>query len=235
MVDDGIMKVMGEQGQKQERVPYPPEPFEAVTPPGGGEAGGISASVLKCPLSAEHVRVIASSVKRRRKIKRAASVASFNGWSAAVFAAISLPFGFWSMTALVIGVGLGVIAFNEFYGRRMLQRMDLRGPVLLGWNQIGFALLLLCYCAWSVYSMVMNPSTVSDQLGALPPEMASMVGSIEEMTLMLTYLTYGTVAMVSLIIFGGNAWYYFSRRKWMKSYLNETPRWVVELGTMMGS
>ena len=45
-------------------------------------------------------------------------VAAFNGWTTALIAAASAPFSFTSPVALALTVGLAVIAFNEFRGRK---------------------------------------------------------------------------------------------------------------------
>src|SRR5437868_10327370 len=90
------------------------------------------------PLSPEHIQALADGRLRAKKLRRAASVATMSGWTMAFFAFCTLVcvlFG--DFVSLVMGVGLGVVAYNELRGGAMLRRFDLRGPKLLGYNQFG--------------------------------------------------------------------------------------------------
>ncbi len=61
------------------------------------------------PLNAEQLRQIAEARRRRKRIDRAAAVAAFNGWTAAVFAVVALPFAPFSTTALVMALAMGAM------------------------------------------------------------------------------------------------------------------------------
>ena len=110
------------------------------------------------PLSPSQQEDFAQAGERARKILAAAKVATFNGWTLGVFAAISLLFGLFSMTGFIVGICLAVVAWNEFRGRGLLRRFDLRGLKLLVRNQIALMSLVVAYCLWSMYRAVTDPS-----------------------------------------------------------------------------
>ena len=54
----------------------------------------------------------------------ATRVAAFNGWTVGFFAVVSILFGLFSVTSLVIGLGLAVVARNELVGRGRLRAFE---------------------------------------------------------------------------------------------------------------
>ena len=182
------------------------------------------------PLSPDQQEQLALAANRAKKVLGAAKVATFNGWSIGLFAAISLlfvVFGFlffdsFSFTTLVMGIGLAVVARNEFRGRDLLRSFSPHGPRLLGKNQLGFMGLLIAYCSWSIYGALTNPITEIEGMQAL----AEAVGDIATD---LTVAVYSVVIVVSGLAQGLNARYYFVRARLVEDYLQETPQWIVEL------
>ncbi|MFQ5705563.1 MAG: hypothetical protein ACE5HT_16280 [Gemmatimonadales bacterium] len=174
------------------------------------------------PLSPEQRDELAVANERAAKLLGAVKVATFNGWAIGSFAAVTLAFGLFSLTALVMGVGMGLVAWNEFRGRRLLRHFDPDGPQLLGRNQLGFMTLLVAYCAWSVYRTLTGPVPALEGL-------EDMVGSVGDLVTKLMVAVYGGVAAISVLVQGLNARYYFARARPLREYLAETPEWIVEL------
>ena len=174
------------------------------------------------PLTPQQREELAEANQRAKKLLGAAKVAAFNGWTIGVFAAISLLFGIFSMTALVMGVGMAVVARNEFRGRMMLRRFDADGPSFLGRNQLGFMALIIVYCLWSMYQTVSNPITEIAGLEAI-------AGSVGDIVTNLTLAVYGGVIVLTALFQGLNARYYFARVKRVEDYLDKTPGWIVDV------
>ena len=140
----------------------------------------------------------------------------------AFFAAVTLPFAFGSLTALVLGVGMAVVARNEFKGRGMLRRIDPAGARLLGRNQVGFMALIIAYCLWSMYGAYAHPDLqIQQQLDLLGVSAAT----VRQMTI----IVYIGVIVATLVFQGLNARYYFARVQRVEAYLRRTPDWIVEL------
>jgi hypothetical protein len=186
------------------------------------------AAEARGPLSAEDLREIAEAKARRKKINRAAGVAGFNGWSTAIAAGLSAPFAFFGVPALLLCGGFAVVAYREFTGRRMLQQLHVGAGRLLGVNQIAFGLMLIGYCAWSLYGALTGPNPYAELI-ASEPEVARMLGSIDELYKVGAVAVYGGVIAVTLIVQGLMASYYFSRGPLVRAYVQATPSWVVEL------
>ena len=153
---------------------------------------------------------MAEPERSARKVRNAAKVAAFNGWAFGISAAVSLLFGLSSGTALVVGAGLAIVAWNELRGRKLLLRSDPRGPRLLGWNQLGLMGLLVAYCVWSIYAGLTG---TSPELDALLKQLEPMAGSIDDLKRTLTLALYGGVIIGTILFQGLNALYYFTRTK----------------------
>lgn len=182
-------------------------------------------------LTPEQEQEIAAANARAKKVRRAASVAQFNGWASAILAVCSAPFAIGSLTGFLVAAGLAVVAWNEFRGRRGLLRFEPEAANLLGWNQLGLLALICCYCFWQVYLTVTGTGILTELL-ATSPEARELVApgvDIDSLVKLFVVLFYGLVVVLSVVFQGANAWYYFSRRKTVEAYLRETPDWVVDL------
>ena len=166
--------------------------------------------------------------RRAKKIRRAESVARFNGWSSALFAATSLLSGLFSFPVFIMGVALAVISYNEFAGAKELHSFQDKAARRLGFNQLGFGAVLVLYSLWSIHSTLTAPSEIQTALAGAG-QGAAMLGDIDQLYKTITLAVYGGVILCSLIFQGGTAWYYFSRRKHIRAYVNETPTWAVDL------
>ncbi len=183
------------------------------------------------PLSREHHQELALANSRAKKVRRAAGVAAFNGWSIGIVAALSVPFALFSISGFLVTLGLAIIAANEFRGRRGLLRFDPAATALLGWNQIGLISLIVLYCVWMLFSNLTGAGPFASELQA-NPELASALGSMEEFDHLfkgIVIAVYGSVIVISVLFQGFNAYYYFTRREHVEAYLRATPDWVLEL------
>ncbi len=186
------------------------------------------------PLTQEHHRELAVANERAKKIRRAAGVAAFNGWTIGIFAVLSAPFAPFSIAGFLVTVGLSVIAYNEFRGRKRLLQFDPSSPALLGWNQVGFLTLIAGYCLWMLFVNLAGTGPFAAEMAA-NPELKAALGSLDKFDSLfegVVVAIYGSVIVLSAIFQGLNAFYYFTRRKHMNAYLQKTPRWVLDLQRM---
>ena len=183
------------------------------------------------PLTASHQNEVAAAYERARKIRKAAAVAAFNGWMTAIFAVFSAPFAPFSVAGFLVTVGLAVVAYNEFRGRKRLLKFDRKAPVFLGWNQVGFMAFIIVYCVWMLIIGLMSEGPFAAELKA-KPELSVALDSVDELDQLYRILSttvYGTVIILSGIFQGLNALYYFTRRKHVEVYVHNTPAWVLDL------
>ena len=175
------------------------------------------------PLTPEQREALEQAGARAGAFTGAARVAAFNGWTIGFFAAVTLLFGILNLTALVLGVGMAVVARNEFKGRAGILQFEATGPELLWRNQICFMGLIIAYCLWSMYATVSEPD----------PQMAELTellgGDMYELVLSLTLTVYAVAIALTTVFQGLNARYYFRRVAMIEEYLSDTPDWVREL------
>lgn len=189
------------------------------------------------PLDQTQHREVAAAHDRAQKIRKAAAVAKFNGWTTGICAVCSAPFALFSLSGFLVAVGLSVIAYNEFKGCRRLLKYDLNASSFLGWNQVGFLAIITCYCVWMLVVGFSSQSQLVAELQA-QPELAGLLDSPEGFDqLYKTMLAafYGLVIALSVVFQGLNAIYYFTRKKYVQAYVQETPSWVIELQQLTAS
>ena len=194
-------------------------------------AVGILTSETNGPLSQAQQNEVATAHDRGRKIRKAASVAAMNGWMTGFFAACSLPFALFSLPSFLVTAGLTFVAYNEFKGRKRLLQFDREAPAFLGWNQVGFLALITVYCLWMVVAGLTSEGPFAAELKA-KPELAAVFDSMTEFDQLYRILivaVYGTVILLSAVFQGLNALYYFTRRKLVNDYVQNTPDWVLDL------
>jgi hypothetical protein len=183
------------------------------------------------PLDAEHHHALTVANARAKKIRKAAGVAGFNGWMTGFFAVASAPFALFSLDGFLVTLGLAVVAYNEFRGRKGLLQFDESAARRLGWNQLGFLSLIILYCTWMLFTGLSSDGPFSAELTA-NPELQQALGSLsglDSLYRQIVLAVYGTMIVLTAIFQGWNAYYYFSRRKHVAAYVRETPAWVLDI------
>lgn len=193
------------------------------------------------PLTGDHLQALALANQRGRKIRNAAGVARFNGVCLIVFSGLSLliamvaaVLGEFDWVAVVMGAGLGGLAWNELRGRTLLLQLNPRGPAVLGWNQLALLGLILAYAGWMMYSGLTAPNPYEEMMRT-EPMLKGMLGDIGNLHKTLTLVIYGAVMIVTVVFQGLNSLYYFTRGRVLRSYLAQTPAWVVDVQRVQAS
>lgn len=199
-----------------------------TTPPQPDPAASQCNGPSSAPLSPEHREQFAQAQLRRKKINRAQKIAAFNAWCFTVFAVFSLLFAFFSLTSLIAGIALAGLAYNEFRGRRQLALLNPAGPQTLGINQVICCLLIALYCGVQLYRTITGPGAYA-QAVEQNPELADMLAPMADLIQTATIATYGLVFIIGVAAQGLTAWYYFSRKRHLDDYLEQTPDWVLDL------
>ena len=173
--------------------------------------------------SPEQRQALADAKERYRGCMKAARTATFNIWTIGSFAAITILFGFFSLSAMVLGIGMALVTWNEYRGRAMVRRFDPAGPLLLGRNQLGLMGLIIAYALWSMYQASTHPDPGLAQMDAI------MGGDVSGLVADLTVLVYLAVIGITAIFQGLLSRYYFKRIEMIKAYVRDTPAWVLDL------
>jgi hypothetical protein len=177
-------------------------------------------------LSEEHLRQLAASHAATRKIRRAISVAHADGWGVAVFGVLSLLLGITSISGVLVGAALCAVAFVELSSARRLRRLEPKATRVLGFNQLALAGVLIVYASWRIFHE-MNGTGEYAEIAASDPRLGEMLGPVEGLTRLITLAIYGGMIAVAVFAQGGLALYYFTREKYVRAYVSETPEWVL--------
>jgi hypothetical protein len=158
-----------------------------------------------------------------RTFSGASKVAAFNSWTLGLCGAVSIAFGLFSLTSLVMGVALAIIARNEWVGRKRLQALAVSGLELLWRNQLALLALIVAYCIWSIVRSVTVPNPELEQLSELlGADAGDLVQSLER-------IVYTAVIVGTVIFQGLNARYYRVRGDRLRAYVQRTPPWILDL------
>jgi hypothetical protein len=206
-------------------------------PPAPADNRGVTATALPLPpplppaaspLSAEHLQQLAAAKVTGKRISRAVAVARFDGWSIAAFAGLTLLFGFTSLPSIVMAAGLGAVAFMELRGAGRIRQLQAEAARVLGFNQLALGALLIAYAVWQIYGQLTGTGEYA-QIAASDPQLAQMLAPVEDITRMIVLGVYGGMIVVSLVAQGGLAMFYFTRAKYIRDYVQQTPAWIVTL------
>lgn len=164
---------------------------------------------------------------RSAKIRRAVAYATFDAWTIAIFAALTILFGIFSPIGLAIGVAMAIVAFFEFRGAAQLRKLDTAAPRRLALNQCFLGLVLLTYAAYALWQVFTESNPLLDQLG---PQLqsAGLQLDLKQLTRTVGLLIYGSLALIAILGQGGTALYYLTRRNHLEAYLRNTPTWITE-------
>jgi hypothetical protein len=205
-------------------VPFPaPQPLTYQAPPFPAAAQSLSPIEVQQQLAAARL----SSAK----VRRAASVAYADGWMIAICGVPTFLFGAMGglsgISGIILGGALCIIAYIEFDGAKRFRRLDITAARRLGYNQLALAVVLIAYSLWSLYTSAHGG--LAAELQANAPELGNMGTEIQDLMQTASRILYITLIAVAILAQGGTALYYFSREKYIKRYVEQTPPWIVTM------
>lgn len=161
--------------------------------------------------------------KHFRTVRRAATLAAFNGWTFAILGAASLLYGVVtlfvgerSVASILVGVILVSVAFNEFRGRAMLRNYEPQAAPMLGWNQVAFMTAIVVYALWCICYYWMHQDVEVEKMRQIADFRELEDLDIMPLPIVLWIVVgavYGLLIVLTLVFQGINAIYYFTRRK----------------------
>jgi len=177
------------------------------------------------PLNPQQMQELATARVAMKGIRRAISLGQMDGWSLAVFSGLTLICGITSPTAILVGLGLGAVAFVELRFLGKLKQLDPAAPKTLGYNQLALAAILIVYALWNLAF----PSPISDEVAKQAPELKQMLGDVQGLSDLINSLVYYTLIGVAIFAQGSMALMYFRRNKMVTDFLATTPTWIIQM------
>lgn len=160
-------------------------------------------------------------------------MARFDGWTIALFALLTLAFGFNSVAGVLMGLAMGGVAFVELRAAGRLQRLEAGAARTLGLNQLLLATVLSIYALWSIRQVMAGHDGLAEAIAA-EPQLSELLngdtlGDVKSIVRQVMLLVYGGLIAVAVLGQGGLAMYYFSREKRLRDHLSRTPPWIVSM------
>jgi hypothetical protein len=168
--------------------------------------------------SPEHLAQLDAARTASKKIRRVIAVANFDGWGIAVFAAITLALSLTSPSGILLGLGMGFIAYRELSSAAALKRLEPAACKRLAINQLIFSGLLILYFGWCLIDSLSTPPD---------PEVIES-GFTAAQVHAIFAAVYAALIAASILFQGGTAWYYHSRAKILEQYVIHTPQWILD-------
>ena len=164
----------------------------------------------------------------QKALKRVRAVSRFNGWSVVIVAGLGilLTLVIGDLLGTCIGLLVGFAGGMEVRGGRKLGRRDPAGMKLLVRSQLLLLSVILIYCVTRLGSFDADTA-----LGNLTPDMEAPLkelglerGEILSMVRSTFYITYVTVAVVTVFYQGGMALFYRRRTALVSEALAAPPQ-----------
>ncbi|MGD9689318.1 MAG: hypothetical protein AB7K52_08090 [Phycisphaerales bacterium] len=159
-----------------------------------------------------------SSVRAaRRRVRSAATFARINAWTMLIGALLAALLGFLHWEGFALGAALLICTALEFRGAAGLDRLDPGAPGRLAANQFGLITLAWAYCLWRFFAALSGTNPVIQQAFEISrtgdPEYDDAMRSLLPLA---AGIVYGVVALSVTLVCGVTAWYYLSRRGWVR-------------------
>jgi hypothetical protein len=181
-------------------------------------------------LTPQNLRELQMARLSLRKIRRAVSTAKFEGYTVAIFGAITVLCGMSSFTDMLAGTVLAAIGVVEIVGAHRLAQLNISAVRLLTINQLCLAALILLYAGWNLHAEIVHPA--ASDIGGLSASDIQALGAVGSATMDLTHeimlLLYGSL-IAAAAVEAGMAAYYHSRGAHLDHYLAQTPQWIITM------
>lgn len=185
------------------------------------------ASTTQAPtLDAWHFAQIARSGRALAKARKADRVAGFSGLTILLGGLLFLPFSLGSGFGMAFGVALGVVGWRELSLRKDIRALDPLGYARLARNQLVLASLISVYGITKLLGPVPVVQGIDAGLEGLGTDFAATAQRIATIT---HYGVGAGIIVLAWLIQGGQAMYYASVGRSMRSVHAQFPVWVMRV------
>ena len=222
---------------QHERAAAMPERSSAPAPAASTQALDPNGFPLT-PMSDQDELWFIQAAHMHRPLARAAGFARSSGMLMVVSAVFSVLAGGLGLAGgdtvgggITMGIGLVLfmLGMNERNGGVEIAALNLDAPKRLALNQVALLLLIAGGCFMGVQDAG-AAGALSIETTGLPPDMANRVtAEMESLAPLLIYGVYGIMMGISIVVQGGMALYYMTRRKAVVAFHEELPPWVTDV------
>ncbi len=177
--------------------------------------------------SPAHMAALSEANQNFAKIRRTLFVATFDGWSVAVFAALTFVCGIGDWQVMLLGLAMGAVAYVELTAVSRLRRLN---PTVIRWlwiNQVALGSAIIIYAISQLLAAANGPGPFAAKIGE--PALNKMVDTYGPLVNQLTQAIYFGVIAAAIFMQGGLALYYHTRGPHVQRYLEQTPAWILTM------
>jgi hypothetical protein len=177
---------------------------------------------------------LAVANKNWTKLRRLASYAVFDGWTLTVLGAMTLICGgYGSGVGLMISLTLLGTGLFELRSVRRLRQLDSSALPHMAYNQLVLAGVIILYAIVGLYQAHARTNSggggLSAEIENALADAGASANDIGDQISQGAEILYAGLIVFTLAAQGGTAVYYFSRRKHLTQYLQQTPDWIQQM------
>jgi hypothetical protein len=192
------------------------------------------------PISEPQKQALYDAETAARRFAFAPKLATWNGVGMLLGAALSLVLAVFDHALLLSAVVLGVCGWVELSAGKKLREYDPKAPLHLALNQLALLVLVLGYSLLKLKAAFTGQASLATEL-AQHPELAAVLDQLDDPSVTEALSSFGEMyrwgvvgvysllIAIAIVVQGGAAAYYWSRRKHLLAFLASTPAWVVDL------
>jgi hypothetical protein len=146
--------------------------------------------------------------------------------------ALSVLFSIGSLPGMILGLALAGFGMRELGLARRLDRLDGSAPSWLALNQLMLGAVLAGYAVFKVVTYDSTDSIIAGSLASDPtiassPELAGTMEQLKQFEYLMSMGIAGVLIVVAVIVQGGTAVYYITKRKRVNELRTHCPEWVL--------
>jgi hypothetical protein len=184
------------------------------------------------PLSQQQLAQIGEARMNASKILRAARIAHREYVGLLLMGVVTAMFSCWggiSISSLIMGIWMIVGGIIEHLGEQRIRRLDPDVFKTLSINQLLLGAMFVIISAWWMLTLALGWNKDAGAAGTALNNSGIAAQQIMPLVKLILYAAYGSVGVFGIFWQGYLAWYYSRLQKRMLEYIDETPKWILDI------
>lgn len=184
------------------------------------------------PLSQEQLAQIGEARMNASQILRAAQIAHREFVGLILMGALTAMFSCYggiSISSLIMGLWMIVGGVIEHLGEQRIRHLDPDVFTTLSRNQLLLGIMFVVISAWWMLTIAMGSDKDLASTGKTLSNLGVAATQMMPMVKLMLYGAYGSVGVFGIFWQGYLAWYYSRRQKQLLEYIQETPKWILDM------
>ena len=184
------------------------------------------------PLTQEQLAQIGEARMNASQILRAAQIAHREFVGLVLMGALTAMFACYggiSISSLIMGLWMIVGGVIEHLGEQRIRRLDPHVFTTLSRNQLLLGIMFVVISAWWMLTIAMGSDKDLASTGKTLSNLGIAATQMMPLIKLMLYAAYGSVGVFGIFWQGYLAWYYSRRQRQLVEYIQETPKWILDM------